>query len=122
MQLTQDKDELLKDFIARFNRAMLGIKNLQMSAVVIAMISGTQSRPFKMSLSKNPSDTMHELLKRGDKYVDTEEVYLITKSMKDRNEPEFNKRQTRDEPEPRNDKDKQKINYIRWINDECTIE
>ncbi|KAL2475583.1 Uncharacterized protein Adt_36319 [Abeliophyllum distichum] len=28
MQLTQDKDELLKDFIARFNRTTLGIKDL----------------------------------------------------------------------------------------------
>ncbi|KAL2506856.1 Retrotransposon gag protein [Abeliophyllum distichum] len=65
MQLTQDKDELLKDFIARFNRATLEIKDIQMSAVVTAMMSGTRSRPFKMSLSKNPPDTMHELLKRG---------------------------------------------------------
>ncbi|KAL2474425.1 Retrotransposon gag protein [Abeliophyllum distichum] len=40
MQLTQDEDELLKDFIAQFNRAIM---------------SGTQSRPFKMSLSKNPA-------------------------------------------------------------------
>ncbi|KAL2526345.1 Retrotransposon gag protein [Abeliophyllum distichum] len=59
MQLTQDKDELMKDFIARFNRATLGIKNLQMSAIVTAMMSRTRSRPFKMSLSKNPPDTMH---------------------------------------------------------------
>ncbi|KAL2519101.1 Retrotransposon gag protein [Abeliophyllum distichum] len=41
MQLAQDKDGLLKDFIARFNRATLGIKELQMSTVVTAMMSGT---------------------------------------------------------------------------------
>ncbi|KAL2471011.1 Uncharacterized protein Adt_39147 [Abeliophyllum distichum] len=41
MQLAQGKDELLKDFIARFNRATLGIKELQMSTVVTAMMSGT---------------------------------------------------------------------------------
>ncbi|KAL2490558.1 Uncharacterized protein Adt_26186 [Abeliophyllum distichum] len=122
MQLTQDKVELLKDFIARFNRATLGIKNLQMSAVVTVMMSGTRSRPFKISLSKNLPNTMHELLKMRDNYVDAEKANLITKSMKDRNEPESNKRKTRDEPEPQNDKDKQKINHIRWINDECTIE
>ncbi|KAL2532585.1 Ribonuclease H [Abeliophyllum distichum] len=106
VDLMKDNDELLKDFIARFNRATLGIKDLQMSAVVTAMMSGTQSRPFKMSLSKNPSDTMHELLKRGEKYVDTEEAYLITKSMKDRSEPESNKMKTWDEPEPRNNRGK----------------
>ncbi|KAL2541139.1 Retrotrans gag domain-containing protein [Abeliophyllum distichum] len=100
MQLAQGKDELLKYFIARFNRATLRIKDLQMSAVVTAMMSGTQSRPFKMSLSKNPPGTMHKLLKRGEKYVDAKEAYLITKSMKDRSKPESNKMKTWDEPEP----------------------
>ncbi|KAL2486106.1 Ribonuclease H [Abeliophyllum distichum] len=109
MQLTQDKDELLKDFIARFNRATLGIKDLQMSAVVTAMMNGTRSHPFKMSLSKNPPDTMHELLRRGDKYVDAEEAFFITKGMKDRKEPESNKRKARDEPRPREDRGKQKM-------------
>ncbi|KAL2487346.1 Uncharacterized protein Adt_32102 [Abeliophyllum distichum] len=106
VQLAQDKDEPLKDFIARFNRVTLEIKDLQMSAVVTAMMSGTQSRLFKMSLSKNPSDTMHKLLRRGEKYVDAEEAYLITKSLKNRSEPEFNKRKTRGEPEPQNNRGK----------------
>ncbi|KAL2526780.1 Ribonuclease H [Abeliophyllum distichum] len=106
MQLTQDKDELLKDFTARFNRATLGIKDLQMSAVVTAMMNGTHSHPFKMSLPKNPPDTMHELLRRGDKYVDAEEAFFITKGMKDR---ESNKRKARDEPRLREDRGKQKM-------------
>ncbi|KAL2470615.1 Retrotrans gag domain-containing protein [Abeliophyllum distichum] len=90
MQLAQGKDELLKDFIARFNRATLGIKELQMSTVVTAMMSGTRNCHLKMSLSKNSSNTMHELLRRGEKYVDAEETYLITKGMKD--EHKSNKR------------------------------
>ncbi|KAL2517870.1 Retrotransposon gag protein [Abeliophyllum distichum] len=98
MQLIQDKDKMLKDFTTRFNMATLGIKDLHMSVVVTAMMSRTRSRPFKISLSKNPPDMMHELLRRGDKYVDTEEAYLITKDMKDRKKPESNKRKTRDEP------------------------
>ncbi|KAL2526246.1 Uncharacterized protein Adt_11300 [Abeliophyllum distichum] len=99
MQLTQDKDEMLNDFITLFNRATLGIEDLQMSTVVTAMMSGTRSHPFKMSLSKNSSNTMHELLRKGDKYVDAEKMYIITKDMKDRKEPESNKRKTQDEPE-----------------------
>ncbi|KAL2458505.1 Uncharacterized protein Adt_45905 [Abeliophyllum distichum] len=71
--------ELLKDFIVRFNRATLGIKDLQISAVVTAMMSGTQSRPFKMSLYKNPPDTMHELLRRGEKYMDAEKHISLPK-------------------------------------------
>ncbi|KAL2466151.1 Integrase catalytic domain-containing protein [Abeliophyllum distichum] len=58
MQLTQDKDELLKDFIVRFNRTTLGNKDLQMLVVVAAMINRSRSHLFKMSLSKNPPDTM----------------------------------------------------------------
>ncbi|KAL2525949.1 Retrotransposon gag protein [Abeliophyllum distichum] len=102
MQLTQDKDKLLKDFIARFNRATLGIKDLHMSAIVTAMISRTRSRSFKMSLFKNLSDSMHELLRRWDKYVDADEVYFITKGIKD--QKVSNKKKTRDESELRNDK------------------
>ncbi|KAL2531687.1 Uncharacterized protein Adt_05038 [Abeliophyllum distichum] len=62
-----------------------------------------------MSLSKNPPDTMHELLRRGDKYIDAEEAFFITKGMKDRKEPESNKRKVRDEPRPREDRGKQKM-------------
>ncbi|KAL2471750.1 Uncharacterized protein Adt_39886 [Abeliophyllum distichum] len=62
--------------------------------VVFAMMNRTRSHPFKMSLSKNPPDTMHELLRRGDKYVDAEEAFFITKGMKDRKEPESNKKRS----------------------------
>ncbi|KAL2512812.1 Uncharacterized protein Adt_18412 [Abeliophyllum distichum] len=93
-----------------------------MSTVVTAMMNETRSRHFKMSFSKNPSNTMHKLLRRGDKYVDAELAYFITKCMKDRNESEFNKIKTRDEPEPRDDKGKQKMNHLRRINNEDTKE
>ncbi|KAL2491611.1 Uncharacterized protein Adt_27239 [Abeliophyllum distichum] len=104
MQLAKGKDELLKDFIARFNRATLGIKELQMCTIVTAMISGTRNRHFKMSLSKNPSNTMHELLRRREKYVDADEAYLITKGMKD--EPKSNKRKIPGEFELQNNRGK----------------
>ncbi|KAL2531738.1 Ribonuclease H [Abeliophyllum distichum] len=80
-----------------------------MSTIVTAMMNGTRCHPFKMSLSKNPLDTMHELLRRGDKYVDAEEAFFITKGMKDRKEPESNKKKAQDEPRPREDRGKQKM-------------
>ncbi|KAL2476710.1 Ribonuclease H [Abeliophyllum distichum] len=86
----------------KIDPATLGIKELQMSTVVTVMMSETRNRHFKMSLSKNPSNTMHELLRRGEKCVDAEEAYLITKGMKDRREPESNKRKIRGELEPQN--------------------
>ncbi|KAL2518636.1 Ribonuclease H [Abeliophyllum distichum] len=69
--------------------------------------------PFQDVTFQNPPDTMHELLRRRDTYVDTEEAYFITKGMKDRKEHESNKRKTRDEPELRDDKGKHKINHLR---------
>ncbi|KAL2506050.1 Ribonuclease H [Abeliophyllum distichum] len=104
-------DDFSKTFTTYFtsSKATLGIKDLHMLAVVTAMMNGTRSHPFKMSLSKNPPDTMHELLRRGDKYVDTKEAFFITKGMKDRKEPKSNKRKTRDELRPRKDKGKQKM-------------
>ncbi|KAL2455271.1 Uncharacterized protein Adt_47358 [Abeliophyllum distichum] len=83
-----------------------------MSVVVTAMMNGTHSHPFKMSLSKNPHDMMHELLRRGDKYGDTEEAFFNTKGMKDRKEPESNKRKTQDEPRSREDKSKDDSNLV----------
>ncbi|KAL2464913.1 Retrotransposon gag protein [Abeliophyllum distichum] len=80
MQLTQDKDELLKYFITRFNRATLEINDLQMSVVVTAVMNETRNRPFKMLVSKNSPDTLHELLRREDKYVDAEEAFSLPKA------------------------------------------
>ncbi|KAL2506199.1 Retrotransposon gag protein [Abeliophyllum distichum] len=113
MQWIQDKDELLKDFIAWFNRATLKIKDLQMHVVVTAMISKTRNRPFKMLLSKNSPNTMHELLSRGDNYVDVEEAFFITKGMKDRKETEYNKMKTRDKPKSQDDKGRKKMNHLK---------
>ncbi|KAL2490616.1 Ribonuclease H [Abeliophyllum distichum] len=79
MQLAQDKDKLLKDFIAWFSRVTLEIKDLQMCVVVTAMMNGTRSHLLKMSFSKNSPNTMDELLRRGDKYMDAEEAFFIIK-------------------------------------------
>ncbi|XP_022860635.1 uncharacterized protein LOC111381125 [Olea europaea var. sylvestris] len=105
-------DELSRSFVAYFlsskrkkrttiglifNHATLGIEDLQMSAVVTTLMNRTQNRTFKMSLSKNPSESMHDLLKKGDKYVDAEEVEKVTKNLRDGWEVESHKRKARDE-------------------------
>ncbi|XP_022897449.1 uncharacterized protein LOC111411120 [Olea europaea var. sylvestris] len=107
MQVVQDKDKSLQEYLARFSWATLGIRDLQMSAVVIALMNGTQNRAFKMSLSKNPPESMHDLLKKGDKYVDAEEAKKVTKNLRDGREREASKRKTYDK-ERHNDKNKWK--------------
>ncbi|KAL2505471.1 Uncharacterized protein Adt_21092 [Abeliophyllum distichum] len=52
MQVTQDKGETLREYMSRFNRATLGIKNLQMPSVVTALLSGLRNHGFRASLSK----------------------------------------------------------------------
>ncbi|XP_022868112.1 uncharacterized protein LOC111387761 [Olea europaea var. sylvestris] len=97
-----EKDESLQEYLARFNRATLGIEDLQMSTVVTALMNGTRNRAFKMSLSKNPPKSMHDLLKKGDKYVDAEEAEKFTKNLREGWEVESHKRKAGDELRPAN--------------------
>ncbi|KAL2532028.1 Uncharacterized protein Adt_05379 [Abeliophyllum distichum] len=79
MQVTQDKGESLCEYMSRFNRATLGIKNLQMSSVITALLSGLRNHGFRASLSKKPAESMTELLWRGEEYIDQEEVLKATR-------------------------------------------
>ncbi|KAL2491830.1 Uncharacterized protein Adt_27458 [Abeliophyllum distichum] len=63
MQVTQDKGETLREYMSRFNRATLGIKNLQMPSVITALLSGFRNHGFRASLSKKPPESMIELLR-----------------------------------------------------------
>lgn len=67
MQVVQEKGESLQEYLARSNQATLGKKDLQMFAVVTALKNGMQNRAFKTSLSKNPPESMNDLLKNRDK-------------------------------------------------------
>ncbi|KAL2479274.1 Uncharacterized protein Adt_32240 [Abeliophyllum distichum] len=104
MQVIQEKEETLQDYLARFSRATLEIKYLQMSTVVTAIMNMTRNQSFKMSLSKNPPDSMQELLRNGDKYVDTEEAEKVTKSLREGRELETNKRKSHDNQHAKDDK------------------
>ncbi|KAL2512316.1 Uncharacterized protein Adt_17916 [Abeliophyllum distichum] len=73
MQVTQDKGESLHEFMSRFNHVTLSIKNLQMSSVITALLSGLRNHSFRASLSKKPVESMIELLRRGEEYIDQEE-------------------------------------------------
>ncbi|XP_022846207.1 uncharacterized protein LOC111368948 [Olea europaea var. sylvestris] len=64
-----------------------------------------------MSLSKNPPESMHDLLRKGDKYVDAEEVEKITKNLRDEREAEVHKRKTYDK-QRHTDKNKPKNERI----------
>ncbi|KAL2480353.1 Uncharacterized protein Adt_33319 [Abeliophyllum distichum] len=79
MQVTQDRGESLREYMSRFNRTILGIKNLQMSSVIAALLSGLRNHGFRASLSKKLAESMTELLWRGEEYIDQEEVLKATR-------------------------------------------
>ncbi|KAL2512604.1 Retrotransposon gag protein [Abeliophyllum distichum] len=108
MQVVQEKDESLQGYLARFSRATLGIKDLQMSDVATAIMNSMRNRASKMSLSKNPLESMHDLLKKRDKYIDAEEVDIVTKSLWKRRETETHKRKSHDDRKM-TDKGKQRV-------------
>ncbi|KAL2512355.1 Retrotrans gag domain-containing protein [Abeliophyllum distichum] len=83
MQVTKDKGESLREYMSRVNRSTLGIKNLQMSSVITALLSGLKNHGFRASLSKKPAESMTELLRRGEEYIDQEEVLKATRCDRD---------------------------------------
>ncbi|KAL2457883.1 Retrotransposon gag protein [Abeliophyllum distichum] len=83
MQISQEKEESLREYISRFNRATLSITNLQTSSAVIVMLNRLRNHTFRASLSKKPSKSMTELFRRGEEYIDQEEVMKATKTDRD---------------------------------------
>ncbi|KAL2454191.1 RNase H domain-containing protein [Abeliophyllum distichum] len=83
MQILQEKGESLREYISRFNRATLGITNLQMSSVLTALLSRQKNHTFRASLCKKPPESMIELLRRGEQYINQKEVMKATKTNRD---------------------------------------
>ncbi|KAL2479955.1 Uncharacterized protein Adt_32921 [Abeliophyllum distichum] len=79
VQVTQEKEESLREYMSRLNKATLGIKNLQMPLVVTALLIGLRNHTFRASLSKKLPESMIELLRRLEDYNDPEEVMKATK-------------------------------------------
>ncbi|KAL2512898.1 hypothetical protein Adt_18498 [Abeliophyllum distichum] len=52
---------------------------------------------------------MHELLRKGDKFVDAEEAERVIKSLHDGRHSETNKRKSHDNQRVKDDKEKQKV-------------
>ncbi|KAL2505619.1 Uncharacterized protein Adt_21240 [Abeliophyllum distichum] len=68
-----------------------------MPSVVTALLSGLRNHGFRASLSKKPPESMTELLRRGEEYIDQEEVLKATCSDRESYE-NGNKKRQREEP------------------------
>ncbi|XP_059658664.1 uncharacterized protein LOC132304990 [Cornus florida] len=74
LNVKQDKGESLHDYIGRFNTEMLQVDDVDDKVTLTAFMGGLQSSKFLFSLSKDPPNSMVELLIKAQKYMNTEDA------------------------------------------------
>ncbi|KAL2542050.1 Uncharacterized protein Adt_03028 [Abeliophyllum distichum] len=79
---------------ARKKKTAMG---LMQPSVIIALLSGLRNQIFRASLSKKLFESMTELFRRGDEYIDQEKVMKATRSDRDIYDRR-NKKRRREEP------------------------
>ncbi|GFZ15875.1 hypothetical protein Acr_25g0002840 [Actinidia rufa] len=70
----QKEIESLKDYVKRFNQAVLEVKDPSDKVVIMAMMEGLWPGPLFDSLSKNVPETLSALQNKADKYIAVEEL------------------------------------------------
>ncbi|GFZ01086.1 peptidyl-prolyl cis-trans isomerase [Actinidia rufa] len=70
----QKETESLKDFVKRFNQAILEVEDLSDKVIIMAMMEGLRPGPLFDSLSKNVPETLSAIQSKTDKYIAAEEL------------------------------------------------
>ncbi|GFY98929.1 hypothetical protein Acr_13g0003300 [Actinidia rufa] len=70
----QKETESLKDFVKRFNQAVLDVEDPSDKVIIMAMMEGLRPGPLFDSLSKNIPETLSALQSKADKYIAAEEL------------------------------------------------
>ncbi|GFY86848.1 hypothetical protein Acr_05g0004870 [Actinidia rufa] len=70
----QKETESLKDFVKRFNQAILEVEDPSDKVIIMAMMEGLRPSPLFDSLSKNVPETLSALQSKADKYIAAEEL------------------------------------------------
>ncbi|GFS38941.1 hypothetical protein Acr_00g0060380 [Actinidia rufa] len=70
----QKETESLKDFVKRFNQAILEVEDPSDKVIIMAMMEGLRPGPLFDSLSKNIPETLSALQSKADKYITAEEL------------------------------------------------
>ena len=76
MSIKQREDEMLRSYIARFNKEVLSIDEADDKILVAAFTNGLRKGKFLFSLYKNNPKTMLDVLYRATKYMNAEEALL----------------------------------------------
>ncbi|XP_016195740.1 uncharacterized protein LOC107636765 [Arachis ipaensis] len=73
VEVKQEIDETLQDYMERFNKACLEIQNLPTNAVTIGFVNGLKEGPFSQTISKRHPTFLYEVQERIEKYINMEE-------------------------------------------------
>ncbi|GAV83833.1 hypothetical protein CFOL_v3_27278, partial [Cephalotus follicularis] len=80
INVVRGRDESLRDYLTRFNRESLTVKDLEPSFALAALNNGLRNNSsFTFSLLKKPAVDMADLLRRAEKYVNAEEEMAAKK-------------------------------------------
>ncbi|GAV60018.1 hypothetical protein CFOL_v3_03549, partial [Cephalotus follicularis] len=80
INVVQERDESLRDYLTRFNKESFKVKDLKPSFAMAALNNGLRNNSsFTFSLLKRPALDMADSLRRAEKYVNTEEEMAARK-------------------------------------------
>ena len=95
MSIKQRKDEMLRSYIARFNKEALSINDANDKILVAAFTNGLQKGKFLFSLYKNYPKTMLDVLYRATKYMNVEDALMAREEKSKKRERQEELRQDR---------------------------
>ena len=76
----------MKDYVKRFNQAILKVKDPSDKVVVTAMMEGLYLGPLFDFLSKNVPKTLSALQSKADKYIAAEELVEVKRRRQGRDD------------------------------------
>ena len=82
MQIRQREDEILKSYVARFNKDALLIDKVDKMVLVTAFFIGLKEGEFLFFVLKNESNTMAYMLFKATKYMNVEDAWIARKDKK----------------------------------------
>ncbi|GFS32700.1 hypothetical protein Acr_00g0024120 [Actinidia rufa] len=115
----QKETESLKDFVKRFNQAILEVEDPSDKVIIMAMMEGLRPGPLFDSLSKNVPETLSALQSKADKYIAAEELAEAKRRRRGkddhkRKEPDTRRNDYREETRyKRPDRDPKRLNNRR---------
>ncbi|GKV35456.1 hypothetical protein SLEP1_g43719 [Rubroshorea leprosula] len=86
MRVKQREGESLKNYMSRFNDAIIKVSSFNQSVGIAAIIQGLQHNRFRDSLIKHPTATFNEVNDRSLKFITVEEYALSQKPVLPKNQ------------------------------------